>query len=139
MYQNYFQKIFYDLAFPINTVMKIIEDIISTFLGNDEYIVDTFDDEDSALLVQEKDRGNDLACEQAIIKCQMTHGRLRTTTTRLCISKFGKDTTKRAQSRLAMRKKRGNCAVKDMEHELVNLVTKVMDLKEKKYFDNSAL
>ncbi len=119
--------------------MKLIEDIIRAFLGHDEYIEGTYDEADSTLLVQEKDKGNDLACEQAIIKCQMTHGRLRTTTTRLCRSKFGKDTTKRAQSRIAMRKKRGNCAVKDMEHELVNLVSKVMDLKNKKDFDQSAL
>ena len=119
--------------------MKLIEDIIRAFLGQDEYNMSTYDEADSTLLVQEKDKGNDLACEQAIIKCQMTHGRLRTTTTRLCKAKFGKDTTKRAQSRLAMRKKRGNCAVKDMEHELVNLISKVMDLKNKKDFDKSAL
>jgi len=119
--------------------MKIIEDIVRTFLGHDEDIESTYQVEDSTLLTQEKDKGNDLACEQAIIKCQMRHGRLRMMTTRLCQAKFGKDTTKRAQSRLAMRRKRGNCAVKDMENELVNLVTKVLDLKDKKYFDNSAL
>ena len=115
--------------------MKLIEDIIRTFLGHDEDILETIEYEDST----KRALGNDLACEQAIIKCQMTHGRLRTTTTRLCMAKFGKDTTKRAQSRLAMRRKRGKCAVKDMEHELVDLVTKVMDLKNKQDHDKSAL
>jgi len=119
--------------------LKIVEDIIRAFLGHDEYIEGTYNEADSTLLVQEKDKGNDLACEQAIIKCQMRHGRLRQTTTRLCMSKFGKDTTKRAQSRIAMRKKRGNCAVKDMEQDLVKIVSKVMDLKKKKDFDESAL
>ena len=115
-----------------NTVMKIIEDIIRTFLGHDEDILDTIEYEDST----KRALGNDLACEQAIIKCQMTHGRLRTTTTRLCKAKFGKDSTKRAQWRIAMRKKRGNNAVIDMQNELVDLVTKVLDLKNKKEFDN---
>ena len=115
--------------------MKLIEDIIRTFLGHNEEVLDTIEYEDST----KRALGNDLACEQAIIKCQMRHGRLRTTTTRLCIAKFGKDATKRAQMRLAMRRKRGNCAVKEMENDLVNLVTKVMDLKNKKDFDKSAL
>jgi len=60
----------------------------------------------------------------------MTHGRLRTTTTRLCRAKFGKDATKRAYWRIAMRKKRGKSAVNDMEHELVNLITKILDIKK---------
>ena len=119
--------------------MKIIEDIIRTFWGHDEDILGTDEEFDETLLGHEKDKGNDLACEQAIVKCQMRHGRLRTTTTRLCQAKFGKDTTKRAQSRLAMRRRRGNCSVKEMEQDLVNLVTKVMDLKNKKDFDKEAL
>ena len=119
--------------------MKIIEDIIRTLLGRDEDIDETYDDLDSTLLLQEKDKGNDLACEQAIIKCQMRHGRLRTTTTRLCQAKFGKDTTIRAQLRLAMRRRRGNCSVKEMEQDLVNLITKVTDLKKKQDFDKEAL
>ena len=127
------------VSFTINTLMKIIEDIIRTFLGHDEDILGTDEEFDETLLGQEKDKGNDLACEQAIIKCQMRHGRLRATTTRLCQAKFGKDTTKRAQMRLAMRKKRGNNAVKDMEQDLVNLITKVMDLKNKQDLDKSGL
>jgi len=119
--------------------MKIIEDIIRTLLGHDEDIFGTDEEFDSTLLGQEKDKGNDLACEQAIIKCQMRHGRLRTTTTRLCVSKFGKDTTKRAQSRLAMRRKRGNCSVKEMEQDIVNLVTKVIEKKNKQDLDKFGL
>ena len=104
--------------------MKIIEDIIRTISGYPKEFID--DDEDIFRTI-EKEKGNDLGCEQTIVKCQMKHGRLLKSTTQSCEIKYGKDTTRKAKWRLAMRKKRGNCEVKATRKEILETLKPIWD------------
>ena len=109
--------------------MKVIEDILSTLWGHDE----DFDSEDGDnFSTIDSEKGNDLGCEQQIIKCQQLNGRLLPSTSRACEIKYGKDTTKRAKMRLAMRKKRGNCSVKRDNEQISKTVEMIMDIMRKR-------
>ena len=117
--------------------MKIIEDIISTFLGHSEDIFSTNEENDSTNKENDAYFGQDIACEQAIIKCRMKHGRLRMTTTKFCEKKFGKSTTKRTKSRLAMRKKRGRDNTRELVSDMKETLKPIWDsfFEEKKKDD----
>ena len=109
--------------------MKIIEDILRTILGHNEDINNTDEDNFSTVEIE---KGNDLGCEQQIIKCQATNGRLLSSTSRSCEIKYGKDTTRRAKQRLAQRRKRGNSSVKKKEEQLGKTLKHVYDIIKKK-------
>lgn len=104
--------------------MKIIEDIISTILGHSGEI---YDDNEDTFSTDEKEKGNSLGCEQTIVKCQMKHGRLMPSTSRACEIKYGKDTTRKAKSRLAMRKKRGKCEIKANRKQMLEALKPLWD------------
>lgn len=125
--------------------MKIIEDILSTILGQSEDIFSTNQlndnknqQDDSINQLNDEYNGNDIACEQAIIRCRMKHGRLRMTTTKLCEKKFGKNTTKRTKWRLDMREKRGRDnrkeLISDMKESLKPIWDSLFEAKKKDDF-----
>ena len=109
--------------------MKIIDDIFRLFLGHSEDM-QTFSQPNFSTFESEK--GNDLGCEQQIIKCQITNGRLLSSTSKSCELKYGKDTVKRAKSRLAQRRKRGNCSVKAEQERYAKAIEQVFDIAHKK-------
>ena len=131
--------------------MKLIEDIFRTILGNSEDIFTTNEEDeatnkqnDSTNKQNDEYYGHDIACEQAIIKCRMKHGRLRKTTTKLCEKKFGKSTTRKAKSRLDMREKRGRNNTKEMISDMKETLKPIWDsfFEEKKkdeHYTQSAL
>jgi hypothetical protein len=114
---------------PIKSLLKIIEDILSTLWGHDEDF-DTYDEDSFSTIESEK--GNDLGCEQQIIKCQELNGRLLPSTSRSCEIKYGKNTTKRAKMRLAMRRKRGKCSVKRDNEHISKTVQLIMNIMQKR-------
>ena len=123
--------------------MKIIDDIFRLFLGRNEDNVG-IDQPNFSTEITEK--GNDLGCEQQIIKCQMANGRLMLSTSRSCEIKYGKDTVRRAKMRLAQRRKRGNCSVKAEQERYAKAIGEVFDIlykkdeaKKKEDFDSNAL
>ena len=109
--------------------MKIVEDILSTLWGHSE---DIDSNDGDSFSTTDSEKGNDLGCEQQIIKCQEMNGRLLPSTSRACEIKYGKDTTKRAKMRLAMRKKRGNSSIKRDEQQLAKTVEIIMDIMRKR-------
>ena len=128
--------------------MKTIEDILSTILGHSEDIFSTNQvndtenqQDDSINQLNDEYNGNDIACEQAIIRCRMKHGRLRMTTTKFCEKKFGKSTTRKAKSRLDMREKRGRDNRKEMISDMKEVFKPIWDSffeqKEKDKFKSS--
>ena len=123
--------------------MKIIDDIFKIILGHNEDNV-TIDQPNFSTEITEK--GNDLGCEQQIIKCQITNGRLLSSTSKSCELKYGKDTVRRAKLRLAQRRKRGNCSVKAEQERYAKAIGEVFDIlhkkdeaKKKEDFDSNAL
>ena len=123
--------------------MKIIDDIFRLFLGHSEDM-QTFSQPNFSTFESEK--GNDLGCEQQIIKCQITNGRLLSSTSKSCELKYGKDTVRRAKLRLAQRRKRGNCSVKAEQERYAKAIGEVFDIlhkkdeaKKKEDFDSNAL
>ena len=128
--------------------MKTIEDILRTILGQNEDIFSTNQvndnenqQDDSINQLNDEYDGNDIACERAIIKCRMKHGRLRMTTTKFCEKKFGKSTTKRTKSRLDMRERRGRDNRKEMISDMKEVFKPIWDSffeqKEKDQFKSS--
>ena len=123
--------------------MKIIDDIFNLFSGHNEDML-TIDQPNFSTIQVEF--GNDLGCEQQIIKCQITNGRLLSSTSKSCEIKYGKDTVRRAKSRLAQRRKRGNCSVKAEQERYAKAIGQVIDVihkkdeaKKKEDFDSNAL
>ena len=114
--------------------MKILEDIFRTILGHSEDIFSTDEVNDDTNKQNDEYYGHDIACEQAIIKCRMKHGRLRKTTTKFCEKKFGKNTTKRTKWRLDMRTKRGRNNTKEMISDMKETLKPIWDsfFEEKK-------
>ena len=117
--------------------MKIIKDILSTFLGYSEDNFETNEEDYSTNKQNDEYIGDEIACEQAIIKCRMKHGRLRKTTTKFCEKRFGKTTTKRTKWRLDMREKRGRNNTKEMISDITEALKPFWDsyLEQKKKDD----
>ena len=109
--------------------MKIIDDIFRLFLGHNEDMI-TIDQPNFSTEITEK--GNDLGCEQQIIKCQITNGRLLLSTSKSCELKYGKDTVRRAKLRLVQRRKRGNCSVKAEQERYAKAIGEVIEVIHKK-------
>ena len=109
--------------------MKIIDDIFKIILGHNEDNV-TIDQPNFSTFESEK--GNDLGCEQQIIKCQMANGRLMLSTSKSCELKYGKDTVRRAKLRLVQRRKRGNCSVKAEQERYAKAIEQIFDIVHKK-------
>ena len=118
--------------------MKILEDIFNLFSGRNEDML-TIDQPNFSTIQVEL--GNDLGCEQQIIKCQITNGRLLSSTSKSCELKYGKDTVRRAKLRLAQRRKRGNCSVKAEQERYAKTIGEVFDIihkkQEKKDYENA--
>mgnify|MGYP003153172591 CR=1 FL=1 len=118
--------------------MKILDDIFNLFSRQNEDML-TIDQPNFSTIQVEL--GNDLGCEQQIIKCQITNGRLLSSTSKSCELKYGKDTVKRAKSRLAQRRKRGNCSVKTEQERYAKAIGKVIDTihkkEEEKQYENA--
>ena len=100
-----------------------------TILGHYE---DSDSTDEANFSTVEKEKGNDLGCEQQIIKCQVKNGRLLKSTSRSCEIKFGEDTTRRAKQRVAQRKRRGNDSVKREQELLGKALEQVYDIIKKK-------
>ena len=109
--------------------MKIIENVLRAILGHGEDNDDTNEDNFST---DEKEKGNDLGCEQQIIKCQVKNGRLLSSTSKSCEIKYGHDTTRRAKMRLSQRRKRGNCSVEREQEYLAKLFKPSVEMYFKK-------
>ena len=109
--------------------MKLIEDILNLFSGHNEDML-TIDQPNFSTIQVEF--GNDLGCEQQIIKCQIANGRLLSSTSKSCELKYGEDTVRRAKSRLAQRRKRGNCSVKAEQERYAKAIGEVIDVIHKK-------
>ena len=109
--------------------MKILEDIFNLFSGQNE---DTLTINQPNFSTIEVEKGNDLGCEQQMIKCQITNGRLLSSTSKSCELKYGKDTVRRAKLRLAQRRKRGNCSVKAEQERYAKAIGEVFDIIHKK-------
>jgi len=123
--------------------MKILDDIFNLFSGHNEDML-TIDQPNFSTI--EVEIGNDLGCEQQIVKCQITNGRLLSSTSKSCEIKYGKDTVRRAKMRLAQRRKRGNCSVKAEQEryakaigEVIDVIHKKDEAKKKEDFDSNAL
>ena len=123
--------------------MKILDDIFNLFSGQNEDML-TIDQPNFSTI--EVEIGNDLGCEQQMIKCQIANGRLLSSTSKSCELKYGKDTVRRAKLRLAQRRKRGNCSVKAEQERYAKAIGEVFDIlhkkdeaKKKEDFDSNAL
>ena len=109
--------------------MKILEDIFNLFSRQNEDML-TIDQPNFSTIQVEL--GNDLGCEQQIIKCHITNGRLLSSTSKSCELKYGEDTVRRAKLRLAQRRKRGNCSVKAEKERYAKAIGKVIEIIHKK-------
>ena len=89
--------------------MNILEDFLSTILGQKEDNYEDFEDNDSTILGHDDDN---LQCEKQIIQCQITNDRLLGSTSKSLRKKYGNDTVNRAIQRLSQRRKRGKCSRK---------------------------
>jgi len=123
--------------------MKILEDIFNLFSGHNEDML-TIDQPNFSTI--EVEIGNDLGCEQQMIKCQIANGRLLSSTSKSCELKYGEDTVRRAKLRLAQRRKRGNCSVKAEKERYAKAIGQVIDVihtkdeaKKKEDFDANSL
>ena len=89
--------------------MNILEDFLSTILGQKVDNYEDFEDNDSTILGHDDDN---LQCEKQIIQCQITNDRLLGSTSKSLRKKYGNDTVNRAIQRLSQRRKRGKCSRK---------------------------
>jgi len=109
--------------------MKIIGDILSTILGQNEYIYDDLDENDSTILGHDD---KNLLCEKQIIQCQVTNDRLLGSTSASLRKKYGNDVVNRAIQRLAQRRKRGKCSRKAELMKIEKLFKPVIETYFKK-------
>ena len=89
--------------------MNILEDFLSTILGQKE---DNYNEnlaDDSTILGHDDDN---LQCEKQIIQCQVTNDRLLGSTSKSLRKKYGDETVDRTIRRLAQRRKRDKCSRK---------------------------
>ena len=128
--------------------MDIIKDIIETILGHNEDNIETEAESiETSLNIDDKES----IIEREIIKCQMKHGRLLSSTGKALRKKFGHFSrfgyyncheVDRTIQRLAKRRYRGHCSVKAEQEQLTKTLKPVIDhffKKKKDEFDNSAL
>lgn len=113
--------------------MKIIEDIISTIMGqyedNDNENIENFNE------IQGHEDKN-LECEKKIIQCQITNDRLLGSTSTSLRKKYGNGVVDRAIQRLAQRRKRGKCSRKAEMEKYSKLFKPLVDMYFKKKNDD---
>ena len=126
--------------------MKILEDIIRTILGQNEYNYNNFDQDDSDLEPYDSTiLGHDdknLQCEKQIIQCQITNDRLLGSTSKSLRKKYGNDTVNKAIQRLSKRRIRGKCSRKAEINKLAKTFKPIIDQyfkKKDESFSNGAL
>ena len=119
--------------------MNILEDFVSTILGQKEDNYEDFDQDDSTILGHDD---KNLQCEKQIIQCQVTNDRLLGSTSKSLRKKYGDETVDRTIRRLAQRRKRDKCSRKAMINEIATKFKPVIDhyfKKKDESFSSSAL
>ena len=109
--------------------MNILEDFLSTILGQKEDSYEDFEVNDSTILGHDDDN---LQCEKQIIQCQVTNDRLLGSTSASLRKKYGNDVVNRAIQRLAQRRKRGKCSRKAELMKIEKLFKTVIETYFKK-------
>ena len=113
--------------------MNILEDILSTILGQKVDNYEDFEEDDSKILGHDD---KNLQCEKQIIQCQVTNDRLLGSTSKSLRKKYGDDTVNKAIQRLSQRRKRGKCSRKAEINKLAKTFKPVIEEFFKKKTDN---
>ena len=119
--------------------MEIIEDILSTILGQKRYNLSESEVESSIIQV---DDDKNLQCEKQIIQCQVTNDRLLGSTSKSLRKKYGNEIVNRTIQRLAQRRKRDKCSRTAMINEVSKKFKPVIDhyfKKKDESFSSGAL
>ena len=113
--------------------MNILEDFLSTILGQKEYNYEDIEQDDSTILGHDDDN---LQCEKQIIQCQVTNDRLLGSTSKSLRKKYGNVIVDRAIQRLSQRRKRGKCSRKAEINKLAKVFKPVIETYFKKQDEN---